>query len=304
MNHLSRLNYHHLYYFFRVAKLNSFTRAARELKLSQPTISSQLRLFEKTLGHQLLFRKGKATELTEVGKHVLGYAEHIFRSGKELIDTVDGGMIFQKPLRIGILDVVPKFLAHRVILGALNSPDSPKIICVEGSRERLLSELAAHELDLVLTDSMVTAPFPIKVYHHSLGESGLSFMATSAFARKLRKNFPNSLSGAPVLLPTELSAIRPLLDEWFRRRHIEPKIVGEFQDSALMEIFGKDGLGVFIIPMAVEKEVMKDFHVSLVGRVPELKERFFLISAERKLTHPGVLQIIELAHQVLIWRER
>lgn len=299
MNQLHRLNYHHLYYFFQVARLGSITRAAQELRISQPTVSAQLRLLEDSLGHLLIERKAKSFRLTEMGLNVLRHAEQIFRMGGELLESLDGHALPQAPLRVGILDVVPKFLVHKVLAGALAASPSPRFICIEGSTEHLLGSLAGHHLDLVLTDSMVPSSIAVRAYHHPLGESGVTFMAVASLARRYRRGFPHSLHDAPLLLPTELSAVRAPLEEWLRKKKLEPRIVGEFQDSALMKIFGRSGLGIFLVPTAVEKTVQKEFKVSVVGRIPDIRERFFLISIERKLTHPGALEIIKNAHRVL-----
>lgn len=296
---LRNFNFHHLYYFYRVASLRSFTKAAKELRVSQPAVSAQVKTLETLLENQLVVRGQKEVMLTEVGTHVFAYAEQIFRAGAELLDSLAGGNVAAKPLRIGILDVVPKVIVHRMVADSLESPGNPCIICIEGSTEHLLGALAAHEVDLILTDKISTSNIPFKAYHHELGESGTSFFARKADAARFRKGFPHSLDGAPLLVPTEHAAIRPVLDAWLRRKKIFPKIVGEFQDSAMMKMFGGAGLGIFIAPTVVEQRVRSDFGVELIGRVPELKERFFLISIERKLSHPGVVRIFEKAHRVL-----
>ncbi len=299
MNQLLRLNYHHLYYFYCVAQAGSITAAASQLRMSQPNLSAQLKLLEQSFAHQLFLREGRALRLSEMGKHVLSYAQQLYSLGNELLETIDGKSIPSKPLRIGIIDVVPKLLVHRVVLGAVQFPAAPKIICIEGPVQRLLADLAAHELDLLLTDSRIDGIASVKAYHHSLGECGISFMAVPKMAAKYRKNFPKSLDGAPLLLPTVESAIRRPLDEWFERQGIVADVKGEFQDSALMKIFGREGLGIFVIPSALEKEVRKDYGVATVGTIQDVRDRFFLISIEKRLTHPAIKSIIEQAHMVL-----
>lgn len=296
---LHQLNFHHLYYFYRVASLRSFTLAAEELRVSQPAVSSQVKSLESLLQQQLVVRSQRGIQLTEVGAHVCTYAEQIFRLGSELLNSLEGGGIAAKPLRIGILDVVPKSIVHRMVSGALDPSGNPRIICIEGTIEHLLGALASHEVDVVLTDRISTTTIPVKAYHHELGESGTSFFARRKDAARYKRTFPRSLEGAPLLLPTEHAAVRSLLDAWLLRKRIAPRIVGEFQDSAMMKIFGRAGLGIFIAPTAVEEQVREDYDVAVIGRVRELKERFFLISVERKLTHPGVLRIFEQAHRVL-----
>jgi LysR family transcriptional activator of nhaA len=294
------LNYHHLLYFWMVAKEGSIARACEKLHLAQPTISGQLRLLEDTLGEKLFARAGRGLKLTEVGQVVYRYADEIFGLGRELQDVLKG-RLHGRPVRlaVGISDMVPKLIAYRILQPALAMAEPVRLVCHEDSQERLLTELAEHRLDLVLSDSPVTSAMPIKAFNHLLGSSGSSFFAAPALARYYQKRFPASLEGAPLLVPTEGSALRRSLDQWFDSEKLRPRIAGEFKDRALMKMFGHAGAGIFPAPTAIEKEVKSRYQVVVVGRVESVTERFYVISIERRLKHPAVIAISEAASSKL-----
>lgn len=286
------LNYHHLYYFWRVARLGSVTQAASELRLAQPTLSTQIKSLEQALGVSLFHRRGRALELTETGRVVLRYAEEIFSLGREMLDVVQGRPAGQ-PLRleVGVADVLPKIVVHRLLEPAFAIKEQVRIICHEADTERLLSRLAVQRLDLVLSDAPLPANLGVRAFHHLLGESSIAFFAAPPLARKLRCDFPASLDQAPLLLPTENTMLRRSLDQWFRARGLRPVVVGEFADAALTQAFGGAAVGAFPAPLALKREIRNQYRVSLVGTVREVKERYYAITLDRKIVHPAVVAI-------------
>ena len=292
------LNYHHLLYFWVVAREGSVTRAAAELRLAQPTVSTQLRALEHVLGEELFARSGRRLMLTDVGRMVFRYADEIFGLGRELLDTVKGRPTGQ-PMRltVGIADAVPKLIAYRLLQPALAVPQEVRIVCREDKPDRLLAELAVHGLDLVLSDAPIGPSTKIRAFNHLLGECGITFFATATLARTCRRGFPRSLDGAPFLLPTDNTALRRSLDDWFESEGVRPRVVSEFEDSALLMAFGQAGMGLFAAPSAIEREVRSQYGVVTVGRLEALSERFYAISGERRLKHPAVVAISETARQ-------
>jgi len=290
------LNYHHLLYFWTVAKEGSIARACEKLLLAQPTISGQLRQLEETLGDKLFVRQGRGLRLTEVGQVVYRYADEIFGLGRELQDVLKG-MPHGRPLRltVGISDMVPKLIAYRVLQPALAMDGGVQLVCQEDSQERLLAELAEHRLDVVLSDTPVTSMMRAKAFNHQLGASAVTLFATPDLAKRFRRGFPGCLDGAPFLLPVEGSSLRRSLDQWFESESIHPARVGEFKDRALMKAFGSAGAGVFPAPAAIEKEVRERYRVRAIGRLDSVMERFYAISVERKLKHPAVVTVCETA---------
>lgn len=294
------INYHHLLYFWTVAKEGSVARACEKLRLAQPTISGQLRLLEESLGEKLFRKAGRGLTLTEVGQLVYSYADEIFGLGRELQDVLKGRPR-GRPLRfsVGISDMVPKLIAYRILQPVLLMPEGVQLICEEDRPERLFADLADHRLDAVLSDSPITPVTAIKAFNHLLGSCGVSVFATAALAARYRKGFPACLDEAPFLLPMPGSSLRRSLEQWFDLKRLRPKIVAEFQDSALMKTFGEAGAGLFAAPTAIEKEVKEHYSVSVVGRIETVSERFYAVSVERKLKHPAVVTISEAARQEL-----
>jgi LysR family transcriptional regulator, transcriptional activator of nhaA len=292
------LNYHHLLYFWTVAREGSIARASQELKLAQPTISEQIRALEEALGEKLFARSGRNLVLTDVGRVVFGYAEEIFSLGRELVDTVKGRPTGQ-PLRftVGLANVVPKLIAHRLLEPALHLGEPVRIVCHENNPDALLTELSLHNLDMVLSEAPVGPGMKSKLYNHLLGECGLSFFAAPSVALDAKRGFPAMLDGAPILLPSEGTGLRRSLDQWFEEEQIQPRVVGEFDDSALMHVFGQAGAGVLTAPSVIEKETKEQYNLRLLGRTDAIRERFYAITAERRIKNPAVVAIANEARK-------
>ncbi len=294
------LNYHHLLYFWLVAREGGLAQAAAKLRLSHPTVSAQVKALEEALGEKLFVKQGRRLVLTEMGRVVYGYAEEIFSLGQELVDTVKGRPT-GRPLRlaIGIAEVVPKLIAKRLIEPARQPSLSARIVCREGKMDRLITELAMHQLDLVLADAPIPPGSAVRVFNHLLGECGVTVFAKKSLATRYRKDFPRSLNGAPMLLPTEVTTLRRSLDQWFDSNDIRPLVEAEFDDSALLMTFGQDGAALFPGPSAIEDSIQKQHEVEIVGRVPDVRERYFAISVERRIKHPAVIAISTVARERL-----
>ncbi|MCK6551778.1 transcriptional activator NhaR [Myxococcota bacterium] len=294
------LNYHHLLYFWTVAKEGSVARACEKLRLAQPTISGQLRMLEDALGEKLFERSGRRLVLTEMGRVVYRYADEIFSLGRELMDTVKGRPTGRPArLTVGITDAMPKLIVRRLLEPALQLGEPVRLQCVEDRPEHLLSKLALHEIDVVLADVPLGQGSGIRAYHHLLGECGITFFAAPKLARAHKKAFPQSLDGAPMLLPTDQAVLRRTLEGWFEANEVRPFVVAEIEDSALLKSFGQDGVGVFVAPSVIEDQVIRQYEVEVVGRTDEVRERYYAISVERKLKHPAVVAISESARRDL-----
>jgi LysR family transcriptional activator of nhaA len=294
------LNYHHLHYFWVVAREGSIARASGQLNLAQPTISGQLRALEEALGEKLFTRVGRNLVLTEVGRVVFRYADEIFTLGRELMDTLQGHPT-GRPLRlvVGVADVLPKLIAYRLLEPALHLAIPVHIICREGKLDRLLAELVVYELDVVLSDAPSGTLTRVRAFNHLLGECGVSIFGTAQFATQYRPGFPGSLRGAPFLLPTDNTMIRRALERWFEASDIRPHVIGEFEDSALLTVFGQTSLGIFAAPSVIETEVQQQYGVEIIGRLDEVRESFYAIAVERKLKHPAIVALSEAARQTL-----
>ncbi|NOT32190.1 MAG: transcriptional activator NhaR [Planctomycetes bacterium] len=294
------LNYHHLLYFWLVVREGGVARAADKLKLSHPTVSTQVKQLERALGEKLLEKKGRRLVPTEVGQIAYRYADEIFGLGRELLDTVKGrpGV---GPLRlvVGVAQAMPKLIVRRLLAPALALKGLPPLhlVCLEDRPEQLLAELAAMHLDLVLSDASVPPNSHVRAFNHVLGECGLTICGTKELAVRYRRNFPRSLNGAPLLLPTAGSNLRRALEQYFEQHGLRPRLVGEFEDSALLKVFGQEGIGLFPVPSAIEDDVRRQHEVEIVGRLPEVRERFYAISVERRLKNPAVLAICEVARK-------
>jgi LysR family transcriptional regulator, transcriptional activator of nhaA len=289
------LNYHHLLYFWTVARAGSIAKASEELHLAQPTISAQIKLLEESLGHQLFERKGRKLVLSDVGRTVMRYADEIFRLGNEMKNVVSGLPSGQQlRLNVGVLDVIPKLVAEQLLKPALEVGPSLRIICRESPLPQLLAQLALHELDVVLADAPGSEPVSVRSFNHLLGKCGVTFFAAQPLAH-LRKGFPDSLDGAPMLLPSEESSVRRSLDLWFERKGVRPLIAGDFDDSALLQAFGQKGHGIFAMPSIIDAEVQRQFNVTAIGHTDEIEQCFYAITVERRLRHPAVVAIAETA---------
>lgn len=294
------INYKHLHYFWAVAKEGSIVRASEHLHITPQTISGQLSELENNLGEALFNRVGRNLELTETGRLALSYADEIFSLGGELEEVIRN-LPDVRPLvfKVGVADVVPKSIAYRLLAPALQLSEAVRIVCRESSIESLLTELAIHQIDLVIADGPIPQSVNVRGFNHQLGECGISFFAVPELANKLGKDFPKNLDAAPMLLPSEMTAMQSKLLKWFDKLHIYPRIVGEFDDSALMKAFGQAGTGVFIAPTPISAEVEKKYGVAVIGQTDEVLEQFYAISVERKISHPAVAAITKTARKWL-----
>lgn len=293
---MERLNYQHLYYFWMVAKHGSISAACEELHLAQPTISGQLANFQESIGTMLLQKQGRKLVLTDTGRTVFHYADEIFSIGRELGHVLkDHHTERGLRLNLGITDALPKMIAYRLIKPLLQMPKMVQIHCYEDKTERLLAEIALHSIDIVLLDVPATPVTGARVYNHLLGESEVGVFSAPDLAAKYQKNFPVSLNDAPFLLPTVNTALRRSLDQWFDAKNIAPTIRAEIEDSALLKTFGAAGHGLFFSPLAVAAEIQRQYGVKLVGKADGVNERFYAITAKRKMKHPLVDVILENA---------
>lgn len=294
------LNLKHLRYFWAVASHGSIARASEALFVTPQTISGQLRDLEEQIGDKLFQREGRNLVLTDTGRLVFSYADEMFRLGVELQDVLAGKTPGASiTLRVGVAMIVPKLLAYRVLEPILQMQESVRLICNEAPLVDLLADLSVHKLDVVLADSPINPALNIRAYNHLLGESGVTFFSSSGQAESLRANFPESLDGADFLMPNSGSSHRRDLDLWMERQGFTPVVVAEFEDRALMKAFGEGGAGVFTSPTAVETDVLQKYGVEVIGRTDELTERYYLISAERRIKHPAVSAITEVARNTL-----
>jgi LysR family transcriptional activator of nhaA len=294
------LNYRQLHYFWVVAKTGSIVRACEQLNLTPQTISGQITLLEQTVGVQLFQRVGRQLELTEAGRQALPYAEQMFQLGAELEVLLRAQPDGQQLLfRVGVADVVPKSIVYRLLAPTMGTDEAIRITCREDKLERLLADLAIQRLDLVISDSPMPSHLDIKGYSQRLGECGISFFATKSLAEHHSGPFPECLNGAPLLIPGQETVVRSRLQRWFGEQQIRPRIVGEFDDSALMQAFGQSGSGIFIAPSVIAEEVIKQYNVELIGQTEAVLESFYAISVERKVKHPAILAITEGARREL-----
>lgn len=289
------LNYNHLYYFWTVAREGTIARAAEVLHLTPQTISGQLGEFEMRLETRLFTRHGRRLVLTDVGRMVYDYADNIFRLGNELTDVLQRGIQNTgQRLTVGLVDEVPRLIAHRVISPAFQF-DNVVLTCRTGKIDELLADLSIHRLDILLSDTPLSTGLNIRAYNHLLGESGLSFFAAESRAETYRKGFPASLNKAPLLLPTMNSPMRRSLEQWFRKLDIRPVIRGEFEESTLQRFMGEAGIGIFVAPTVIKNEVLQHNRVRCIGDVSSIKESYYLISSERRLKNPAAAAIFDIA---------
>ena len=292
------LNYHHLLYFHTVAREGSVTRAAKQLRLAQPTLSGQIRKLEQALDEKLFERHGRSLVLTEMGRLVYRYADEIFSIGRDLMDTVRGRPS-GRPARllVGIADVVPKLICHRLLEAALALPEPVRLVVREGKTDDLLTGLAAQAFDLVIADAPLGPHLRVKAYNHLLGECSVGFFASEALARAHRRGFPKSLDGAPMVLPTENTMLRRSLEHWFERIDVRPRVVAELEDTALLKVFGQHGSGIFPAPQILSREIRRQYRVHSLGHTEDVRERFYAISVERRIKHPAVAAITSTARE-------
>ena len=298
------MNYKHLHYFMQVAKCGSVTRASEQLHVTPQTISGQIQVLEEALGSALFAKSRRTMVLTETGRLAQGYAEDIFALGVELEQAVreharQGRL---REFKVGIADVVPKSIAYRLIEPTTRLPEPVRIVCREWKLDSLLAELALHRLDLVISDAPIPSSISVRAFNHPLGTSGVSFFATPALLKTIKGAFPRCLDGAPMLMPAGDSTLGPRLLAWLQAQSLYPRVVGEFDDSALAKEFGRHGAGVFVGPTVLTAEIQKQFHVRTLGVASGLVDEFFAISVERRITHPCVVAITESARNNLFAR--
>jgi LysR family transcriptional activator of nhaA len=294
----SDLNYRHLYYFWVVAKEGGITRAAERLGLAVQTVSSQLTLLEQSLGKALFAQQGRRLVLTEAGRVAMNYADQIFLLGTQMQEAVNEADSGRVRLSVGISDSLPKLSAYRMLEEALRIDKKVRLVCYEDQFEALLADLALHKLDVVLTDREVQPGSALKVFSHQLFDSEMVVVGSPELAAQHDGElFPGNLNGAPFLLPTRNNALRGKIDEWFMQVNVKPDVVGEFEDNALLNTFGRRGLGLFFAPAALASDILEQFGAVQVGRVPSVREQFYVISNERKIKHPAVEAIVAAAQK-------
>ncbi len=294
------LNYHHLLYFWTVAREQSVSKAAAALHVAQPTVSAQVRTLERSLGQRLFERQGRNLRLTTDGEKIFRYADEIFALGRELLQTVKGEpQAAPKRFRVGVSDALPKLTTYRLLEPALAMRPAFRLHVRIDKTERLLGELAVHALDLVVADAPMMPSLKVRAFSHLLGETTVSIFGAVELARDARRKFPRSLHGAPMLLQTTNTAVRQSLDQWFDVHGIQPRVVGEVEDMAMLQTLGEHGLGLFAAPTVVRREICRRYKVAWVGELDRVRERFYGISVERRITHPAVRLIADQAKRRL-----
>lgn len=296
------MNFKHLHYFWVAAKAGGVVKAGEQLHTTPQTLSAQIKLLEDRLGRRLFRKNGRQLELTEDGRVALRFADEIFALGGELETALRekrGTREQVLELRVGIEDVVAKSVAYKLLEPALGLAEPVKLICVEGGFNELMAQLALHRIDLVIADEPLTRKLSVKAFNHKLGSSPVSFFAAPELAARLRRPFPQCLDGAPMLVPGGSSSVRPQYDAWLERQGLHPRVVGEFGDGALMKAFGRQGRGVFLSPSVVEDEIVRQYGVQVIGHCEEISDDFYAITAERRITHPGVAAITQAARSEL-----
>ena len=296
------VNFKHLHYFWVTAKAGGIVRAGEQLHTTPQTLSGQIKLLEAWLGRRLFRKSGRQLELTDEGRLALGYADQIFTLGAEMETALRQASGGQKTLdfRVGVADSVAKSMVYRLLEPALSMSEPVRLICSEGKFPDLLAQLALHRLDMVMADEPMSGRVSIKAFNHPLGSTPMSFFCTPALKTLLKGDFPQCLNDAPMLIQGASSSVRKQLDSWFTRHQIHPRIIGEFDDGALMKAFGREGRGIFMSASALEAETLTQYGVELIGRTDEMVEDFFAVSVERRITHPCVAAITQAARGRLL----
>lgn len=292
------LNYHHLRYFWTVAKEGGLARAAEKMRVSQPSISAQIRALELVLDEKLFRRVGRKNVLTDAGQIVFNYADEIFALGRELVSAVKQRPT-AKALRfyVGIADSFPKLVTEQILSPVFSMRQQIQVICREGKMQDLLGQLAAYRLDLVLADEPPSSSTNFTTFHHPLGESGTSFCAAGPLAARLKRNFPKSLHEAPAFLPADNTALRRELESWFRAQRVTPHVIAEFEDLAMMNVMAAGGRGFTAIPTVAAEEAEKRFGFRVIGAAKSCRVRFHAITAERRILHPAANAITAAAER-------
>ena len=279
------------------------TKASTLLHLAPPTISAQINRLEVALGEKLFVRRGRNLVLTELGQVAARYADQIFSLGQGLVDAMHGRSRDRRRLVVGVSDVLAKSIVHRILEPAFRPEHDLQVICkTSRSAAAFHAELAAQTMDVVLSDAPTPRGSPMRTFDHILGDCGTSWFAAPAIARKYRRRFPKSLDGAPLLLPSADSTFRQALDEWFVHQRLRPAVIAELDDAALVGVLGEKGIGIFAAPDVIEGDIRKRYDVHILGRTKQIRQRFFAISLEREILHPGVAAICERAREDLFDR--
>lgn len=295
------MNFKHLQYFWAAAHAGGIVKAGEQLHTTPQTLSGQIKLLEDRLGRQLFRKSGRKLELTEDGRVALGYADEIFHLGSELETALRERRDARRTLdfRVGVADSVAKTVVYRLLEPALQLSDPVRMVCSEGTFAELLGQLALRKVDLVIADEPLTRKVSVRAFNHPLGHSSMSFFAAPVLAEGLQGSFPHCLDGAPMLIPGPASSIRAPFDAWLLHHRLHPRVVGEFDDLALMATFGREGRGVFVSPAVLEAETERQHGVKAIGRSDELVEHFYAISVERRISHPCVVAITSAARSRL-----
>jgi LysR family transcriptional activator of nhaA len=302
---LQDLNFLHLFYFWMVVRHRGITAAGELLHLTQPTISTQIRKLEKSLGQELFDRSGRELELTAVGKTVYEYADEMFAVGRELLGALRG-MPSTRAMRlmVGMPMVMPKLFTYRLLKPVLHLPQPVQIVIHEAPLDTLVADLMRHHYDVILSDRPIAPHERARSFNHPLGETGIAICGRPELAARYRTGFPESLDGAPLLLPTANTEMRRTIDRWLDERGLAPRIVAEINDSALLKEFGHAGAGLFPVCAAVLPEIKRQFAVELVGHLENVRLQFYAITLHRKLTHPAVVAIAQAAKESPLARDR
>ncbi len=299
------LNYHHLHYFWTVVREGGIGPACKVLHLTQPTVSKQIKLLEEQVGEPLFRRVSRRLELTDAGQMAFDYADEIFSLGQEFMENIQSvATVRPRRLRVGVSYVLPKLISHRILSPIVEADSNVHLICEEDHTDRLLAELSIQRLDLVLTDTPIAGNVKVKAFNHFLGDCGVTFFAAPQLARQLKGRFPAKLDGAPFLALTDNSLSRRSLERWFDTVAVRPRIRAEFEDSALMKVFGRDGAGVFAAPSVVSDEIKRELGVRILGSTEAMRESFYAITVERRFKHPAVARIAELARKQLFGKKQ
>jgi LysR family transcriptional activator of nhaA len=302
---MATLNYRHLRYFWTVAKAGGVGRAAKQLYLTPQSISGQLRVLEDSLGQALFQRAGRSLELTDAGRLVMSYADEIFSLGGQLQEQLHrGGTERMQLFRVGVGDMMSKSVAYQLLEPALRLPEPVRIVCREWRLTDLLAELAVERLELVIADRPMPSSVSVRAFNHLLGECGVTFFCERRLAQELTGSFPRCLNGAPLLLPGEDAAARPRFMQWLDQHRLHPRIVGEFDDPALLSTFGHAGAGVFAMPSVLAKGLARERGLVAIGATEDVIEQFYAISVERRITHPAVVAVWNAARRELFVRSR
>ena len=293
---MRRLNYHHLYDFWAFAQEGSVTAACERLGVAQPTVSAQLRSLERSIGQPLLEHVGRNLEMTEAGRTVYRYANDIFALGDELLSTLEGRPSDARlRLRVGVADVLPKLVVARLLEPLQQGAVAIHMVCFEGKPSELLAKLSVHQLDVVLSDTPISPEIRVRAFNHLMGECDVAIFAPRDQAARYAAEFPRSLDAAPFVVPTDNTSLRRELDYWFLAQGVKPRIVAEFEDSALLKAFAPHAGALFAAPSVIAAEVESAYPVECVGRIESIRERFYAISLERKVKHPAVATLLESA---------